>query len=212
MDEHLAEGAVFIDVGAHVGVYSVLAAKRVGSQGKVFAIEPQSVGIAAIEISAALNGFTHLHAILGAVGKTAGLIPLDLESFGAAVVDQSRARENSTLVQCLALDDLATQNSLAKIHLLKLDAGGNEAEVLLGAKELLRSRQLQAIVMKLYHPDVIHQRFGKTTWDAIAWLHSHEYTTDAVFHGKVLGLQAVEDLSKIFSDGSYCHILIARPA
>lgn len=211
MDRHLFPGAVFVDVGAHVGVYSVLAAKRVGTIGKVFAIEPQSVGFATIGLNATLNGFTQLHAFLGAAGSRSGEIPMDLESFGAAVVDSSQTGENSILVPCHALDDFVREHHLKTIHLMKLDAGGNEADVLRGAGELLRSRQLQAVAMKLYRPEVVRQRFGKMTWDSISLLHSHGYTTSVVFHGKTTELRCSADLDGIFSDGSYCHLVLARP-
>ena len=40
--ERLRPGGVFVDVGAHIGLYSLIAARLVGSPGRVFAIEPQS--------------------------------------------------------------------------------------------------------------------------------------------------------------------------
>jgi FkbM family methyltransferase len=211
MNAHLFPGAVFVDVGAHVGVYSILAAKLVGSHGKVVAIEPQAVGVASIKVTAALNGFANLQLFHGAAGSSSGQIPLDAESFGAAVADLSHAGKNSTLVDCLSLDDLSRDSELKIIHLLKLDAAGNEAEVIVGAEKLLRSRQLQAIAMKLYRPDIVRHRFGKLTSDAVALLHSHGYKTTVVFHGRMIELQSIDDLESIFLDGSYCHLLLAQP-
>jgi FkbM family methyltransferase len=211
MNTNLFPGAVFIDVGAHVGVYSILAAKRVGHGGRVVAIEPQAVGIAAIKITAALNGFTNLQAFHGAAGRFSGKIPLDKESFGGAVADRSREERNTHLVDCLSLDDFTRDSKLEIIHLLKLDAAGNEAEVLAGAEELLRTRRLQAVSMKLYRPDVVRQRFGRHSWDAVALLHSHGYRTAVIHHGKTVKLEFADDLEHIFSDGSYCHLLLAQP-
>lgn len=211
MNEHLFPGANFVDVGSHVGVYSLVAAKRVGPQGKVAAIEPQSIGISAITISAELNGFSHLQAFQGVAGSASGTMIVDFESFGAVVTNESNGGKNGVTVRCWTLDDFATENHLEPIHLLKLDAGGNEAAVLRGAGRLLHDRQLKAVAMKLYNPEVVQQRFGRLTWDAVSLLHSNKYKTSVVFHGRTLALKSPEDLSRIFYDGSYCHMLLAMP-
>ncbi|MBC6422595.1 MAG: FkbM family methyltransferase [Hormoscilla sp. SP5CHS1] len=41
MRRYLQKGDVFVDIGAHIGYYSVIAARIVGSAGKVFAFEPE---------------------------------------------------------------------------------------------------------------------------------------------------------------------------
>ena len=211
MDKHLFPGSVFVDVGAHVGVYSLVAAKRVGPTGLAIAIEPQSIGIAAIQISASLNGFDHLRAIHGVLGSASGSMTVDFETFGAVVAGESSSEKNDLAVSCWTLDDLADQNQLKEIHLLKLDAGGNEAAVLQGAEQLLKNHQLKAVVMKLYNPDVVQQRFGRPAWDAVSWLRSNGYAITAIFHGRHLALKCPDDMKQMFSDGSYCHIVVAIP-
>lgn len=209
MDEHLFPGSIFVDVGAHIGVYSLVAAKRVGPTGLAIAIEPQSVGIAAIQLSASLNGFDNLRAIHGVLGSASGTVTMDFETFGAVVAGGSSGEKRGLTVPCWTLDDLADENQLKEIHLLKLDAGGNEASVLQGAEHLLKNHQLKAVVMKLYNPDVVQHRFGRSAWDAVSWLRSNGYATTAIFHGRHLALKCPDDMKQMFSDGSYCHILVA---
>jgi FkbM family methyltransferase len=208
---HLVSGAVFIDVGAHIGVYSLVAARRVGAHGQVYAIEPQTVGIAALQLSAALNGFGWLQSIHAAVGSRSGEIMMDYESFGAAVAIDPDRGKGGIPVRCWSLDDFAQENRLDMVHLLKLDAAGREADVLRGAGRLLGECRLRAIVMKLYHPDVVHQRCGGTTADAVEVLHAQGYVTQVVFHGKTIDLRSPADLERYFADGSYCHVLLASP-
>src|SRR5262252_4397584 len=52
---HLKPGAVFIDVGTHVGYYSLLASRAAGNTGKVVAVEPNPQTIARLERNIALN-------------------------------------------------------------------------------------------------------------------------------------------------------------
>jgi len=211
MNRHLSPGTVFIDVGAHIGVYSLPAAKRVGVLGKVYAIEPQPAGIAAINLSAALNGFGWLQAIHAAVGSRSGESIMDCETFDAAVALDSGGAKNGFAVRCWSLDDFARENRLETIHLLKLDVAGKEADALRGAVRLLGERRLQALVVKLYHPDVVARRFGGMTADAVAVLHAHGYATSVVIHGKTMALRDPADLAKYYADGSYCHLLLACP-
>ena len=56
----LAPGGVFVDVGAHIGVYSLIAAKVVGPTGRVFAIEPQAACLTPLQTNASANGLTNI--------------------------------------------------------------------------------------------------------------------------------------------------------
>ena len=53
----LDDGDCFYDVGANIGFFSLIAARRVGETGKVYAFEPVHRNAAGIERSAELNGF-----------------------------------------------------------------------------------------------------------------------------------------------------------
>src|SRR5690349_8071483 len=56
----LEEGSVFVDVGAHVGYYSLLAATQVGPSGKVIAVEPNPPTIQRLRRNLQLNTFTNV--------------------------------------------------------------------------------------------------------------------------------------------------------
>ena len=53
----LAPGARFLDAGANLGYFSVLAAARVGERGRVYAFEPEPRNFALLEANLALNGY-----------------------------------------------------------------------------------------------------------------------------------------------------------
>jgi FkbM family methyltransferase len=54
----LREGDVFLDIGASVGPFSILAAHKVGAAGRVVAMEPDPFAIAILRHNLALNGCT----------------------------------------------------------------------------------------------------------------------------------------------------------
>src|SRR2546428_8089329 len=55
--------SVFVDVGAHVGKYTILAARLLGSGGRVGAIEPEPAHFAAVPFNVALHGLHNLQAV-----------------------------------------------------------------------------------------------------------------------------------------------------
>ena len=58
------------------------------------------------------------------------------------------------------LDSFTRDEQVGPIDLLKLDAAGNELAVLRGARSLLEGGAIANVICKLYHPDVIAERFG----------------------------------------------------
>ena len=78
--ERLQPDDVFVDVGAHVGYFAVLAAKFCK---KVFAFEMQRCLMPLIERNININGFTNVHAINAAVGDKRGLAGYSRAQFSA---------------------------------------------------------------------------------------------------------------------------------
>jgi FkbM family methyltransferase len=69
---HLVSGDTFIDLGANVGVFSVYAAKAVGPQGCVLAIEPSPAMLERLRFNVRANGFRNVRIAPVAVGETRG--------------------------------------------------------------------------------------------------------------------------------------------
>src|SRR5580704_5776748 len=76
----LRPGNSCIDVGAHVGYHSLLAARLVGASGRIFAIDPQPYNCAKILTNAELNGFTNVTVVAAAVAEADGFVSLKSQS------------------------------------------------------------------------------------------------------------------------------------
>jgi len=61
----LKEGMTFVDVGCGEGFFSILAAKKVGSQGKVYAVDIDPTRVAKLQNKAAVEGLTNIEATVG---------------------------------------------------------------------------------------------------------------------------------------------------
>lgn len=142
--EHLAAGDVFYDVGANVGFFSLLAARRVGASGAVYAFEPVAENAAAIRRNAALNGLTNLTVFelaLDEVSRT-GTLHVTRWDGGSTLTTASVAPlepVEERAVRVVALDDLVAAEALRPPTFVKIDVEGAEMGALRGMLQTLRA-------------------------------------------------------------------------
>lgn len=206
----LAPGMTVVDVGAHAGVYSMLAARLVGPEGTVHAVEPQPGCAALIGRSAELNSLTNLRTHALALGDEDGEIelvvdPRTLGGFTGSVQDGE-----AMAVPSRTLATFAASERLPRIDLLKLDAAGNEPAVLRGAGALLDGA-VGTVICKLYHPDVVAERFGAAAAgpdEVVEILRRHGFDVELP-GGRPAG---AAELRRLFADGEYTIPALARRA
>jgi len=130
---------IVIDIGSNVGKYALLACKKVGKKGLVFAIEPDHDCVRILDKNKNLNKFENLVILEAAMGDKDGQVEF-YQSF-----DGSRhsttwipPHEAQTIkVKQITLDSLISEYDLKKIDWLKIDAEGAEYDILVGAEETL---------------------------------------------------------------------------
>ena len=137
---YLRPGDTFVDCGANIGHFSLVAARLVGPSGHVVAFEPVAETRAALERNVATNGLTNVEVLPWALGATAGVAPFyamadggGLSSFAPS--DPARGREFQVDVK--TIDD-CLRDIQGSVRLVKIDVEGAESVVLQGATELLR--------------------------------------------------------------------------
>jgi FkbM family methyltransferase len=138
----LRPGDVFVDGGAHVGVFTLLAAALVGETGRVVACEPVPENVRLLRANIALNRYHWVDTHMVALGAEAGRAELfsfgsgsALGSFAPAVPDGSRR----LTVAVRTLDELAAPFA-PNVRLVKLDVEGAELLAVRGASALLESK------------------------------------------------------------------------
>ena len=131
----LKEGDTYVDVGAHVGYLTLVARKRLGSSGKVIAVEPQPYNCEKLLRNWEINGFSNLHLLVAAAGTSGGLVSLPQQEANdksrlSLVLPMPRATSLSFTVPILTLSEVLERSEVTKISLLKLDVEGCEYDVL----------------------------------------------------------------------------------
>jgi len=157
----LGPGMRFLDVGAHVGEYSLLAARLIGPEGRVDAVEPQEALTPLIEENARRNrlGNILVHPVALGARDAQGQLRADQKS-GGAWLTGGMGGESVTPVEVLSLDSFLRKTGSQPIDLAKIDAAGNEAAVIRGGERTLRGSGLPRLVYKLYSPRVVSERVG----------------------------------------------------
>jgi FkbM family methyltransferase len=134
-------GMVVIDIGANVGVYTFSAAKRVGKEGCVIAVEPFSGCVANLERTCDVNHLDQVKVYRGAASDKEGSIYLSLAAaseLNEVVTDLEQTRNgNYEEAPCFTLDSICEQEHLSTVDFLKIDAEGHELQVLMGSQRLL---------------------------------------------------------------------------
>jgi len=129
-------GAVFVDVGANVGGYTVRLGKRFGT---VISIEPNQRAADVLEKNIELNRLANVSVVRAAISDTTGEATLNVPASGKTTrssIIESYDGGSSFLVRTTTLDALL--GGYDKIDLIKIDAEGAEVKVLKGGKQTLR--------------------------------------------------------------------------
>jgi FkbM family methyltransferase len=130
----LPRDAIVVDVGAHIGSFTLLAA-WMAPEGRVLAYEPEPSNFEMLERNVGLNGLTHVRAAACAVGGVAGERELFFSAKPSSTGGHSLVRPGgrSIRVRCTTLDRIVADEALDRIDFLKLDCEGAERELLEGA-------------------------------------------------------------------------------
>ena len=141
---YLAAGDIFVDVGANVGLFTLLGASLVGAAGKVYAFEPTALTYARLCDTVKRNRLSNVECIKLALSDQdeTRLMTVSVEGFAAwnslaqpGVSSQCVAEQ----VKCYPWDRFAAQHALlGKVALMKIDIEGWEYTMLQGAQATLQ--------------------------------------------------------------------------
>ena len=152
LQKTLKEGMNIIDIGANVGVYTVLAAEKVGKNGKVIAVEPEPKNYKRLIENINLNGFKNIIPQNIALTDHEGSERLYLSSSsGSHSLSPKEDTISSIEVSLKTLDNLLEELNLKKIDIIKIDTEGSEIPILKGAEKTLKTNPNIKIFVASYH-------------------------------------------------------------
>jgi len=139
--KNLCEGDVFVDVGANVGYYTLLASKLVGKSGRVIAVEPVPQTVAILKKNIRLNCDRNVVVIDKAAWSSKMKIQMSIPKgfYGqASAVGLHKSSAFYKLdVETVSMDEITKKFRIRTIKILKIDVEGSELQVLCGAKKTL---------------------------------------------------------------------------
>jgi FkbM family methyltransferase len=131
MEDNLTEGCCFVDVGANIGFYSLVASRMVGDEGRVIAIEADPYSHVKLLRNLELNAATNVRALNVGVSDKIGTERLGINVAGnrgnSGFYSDST---HGTDVPCLPLQEMLTRQGVRRVDGAKLDIEGHEYRVL----------------------------------------------------------------------------------
>ena len=133
-------GAVFVDVGANIGSFTIPVAKSLGAEGRVIAIESSPTIYPYLKRNVELNGLSNIRLIQCAASDTdlqeVPFYEAPIESFGMGSLG---AQFNGKPIPVITrtLDSILSERGVDRVDLIKVDVEGFEVGVFKGAEKLL---------------------------------------------------------------------------
>ena len=173
----LAPGMTVMDLGANIGQYTLVAARRVGPQGRVHAFEPTPHLAEHVRRNLELNGLDNSVVHTAAVSDAPGQLVLHLIEAGEPQLNSiinGSPDAGGIEVPAVALDDFVAEHLMGPVDVIKMDIEGAELRAIRGAKTLLTGVDSPVLVLEL-NPQTLEYS-GHRPDDLLGLLSSYGYT------------------------------------
>ena len=180
--ENVKSGDTVLDIGGHIGLFAVVTARLVGSEGTVYSFEPTPFTRSVLTEVVELNGLSDIievrsEAVSSKSGETVFFDTGDTISNANSLVKTERSKTEIP-IKLISVDEFVKEKGIAP-NCLKIDVEGVELDVLRGAREtFLTHRPVARLGL---HPPFIMQN-GQSLEEI--WAILEEYKMQVVFDGK----------------------------
>jgi FkbM family methyltransferase len=161
----------FLDIGANVGIYTLLAASKIVS-GKIYSFEALPKNYKRLHENLALNHFDQVQPFSVAVSDRRGEIALGLAEGDSMPFINLNTTSNTITVPTATLDDLLKDAPVNTLTLGKIDIEGAELLAFKGAQALFANQCPQVWILEILDAT---EQFGYGKQDLVDWLKIHGY-------------------------------------
>ncbi|MDF5714040.1 MAG: FkbM family methyltransferase, partial [Rhizonema sp. NSF051] len=168
---YLRDEDSFLDVGANVGVYTLIAATII-KNGSIYSFEALPKNFARLEENLKINQFEQVKPYAIAVSDMIGTTALNLAEGDSMPFITSTATDNTITVPTDTLDNLFQNHSLANLTLAKMDIEGAEILAIKGATYMLKQQRPYVWILEIN--DAVNN-FGHQKQDVVDLLQDYGY-------------------------------------
>ncbi|MBW4509728.1 MAG: FkbM family methyltransferase [Scytonematopsis contorta HA4267-MV1] len=163
----------FLDIGANIGIYTLLAASKIESSS-IYSFEVLPKNYNRLEENLKINQFQHVQTYQVAISDITGSIALNIaEGDSMPFITNTSTDTNKTIqVSTDTLDNLLQNQSLSNLTLAKMDIEGAELLAFKGAKLLLKQQRPTVWILEVN--DAVNN-FGHKKQDVIDLLQFYGY-------------------------------------
>jgi len=161
----LDKGDVFIDVGANIGLFTLIAARIIGNKGKIISIEPTKKTFERLKEHIELNRYKNIIPINLALSDKKGIAILKKDMTGYDAWNSLAKPTKGNLivsenVLTTTLDEIVKEYQLDNIKLIKIDVEGWEIPVMLGGEKILYSKKPPALIVEFTSKNAINAGYS----------------------------------------------------
>jgi len=192
--EFIKQGMTVIDVGAHIGYYTLLAARGVGPSGRVYAFEPEVDNFRWLNKNIEMNGYLNVTTVAKAITDKTGSIKLWLAtgSGSHSIYPNQGSSQKKELIEATTIDDFLEAEGWPSIGVIKIDVEGAEKQVFTGMQRLLKRQDDLKIIFEFNR---LHfEEIGINSLEFLQSLQANNFTLHSIGRKKTNAMSSDEIL------------------
>ena len=211
LEKLLTPGMGVVDIGAHVGYYSLLAARAVGPTGRVYSFEPEPHNFALLLKNISLNGYTNIVARQNAITDRCGQVDLfvsALDNGSHSLHHVGKPERGNVRVDAVTLDFALAREGWPRIDLIKMDIEGSELKAVAGMRECLKRFAALKLIVEMC-PSIL-ERAGVRAEELVETLRGFGLKFYVLLGGAVIPQEEVDLpalLGRLIRSGDYVNLL-----
>ena len=205
----LTEGMTFVDIGAHVGLFSLPALHWVGTSGIVISFEPHPDNYVMLLENASRNQLDdRLIAVQSAVSDTNEIVKLHTSTFNTGDHQLFHVGgRNTNQVKCTTLDDYFPAGT--QVDVIKMDVQGAESAAFIGMKRVLEDNLKIQVIWEL-SPSQLEDS-GSSASEVMYWLADLGFSFSTIDEtNRCVQSMSLEEILHTCSHDSFVNILSSR--
>jgi len=184
----------FIDIGANIGIYSLLAAAHIKKGGRVYSFEPSDWAYIRLIDNINLNGFKNIKVLKKGISNKTGKLKFylcDDDAYNSIGNHPMREVINIKEIDVTTLNEFCAAENISNIDLLKVDTEGADYLALLGASDFLKS-QIPPLIFCEFNTN-ISEGFTFSKNDFVKLLQDHNYNIYTLQNAKIFKVNPLEN-------------------